>query len=56
MFVARMVCSTAASEVRYDVVGFDGRAVVVTRSAVKAVRIAALMNAGQAVTSDVLFG
>ena len=56
MFVARMVASTVASEVRFEVVGFDGSVAVITRSAVKAVRIAALMNAGQAVTSDVLFG
>lgn len=56
MFVARMVASTRASEVRYDVTGFDGRPVVVTRSAVKAARIAVLLNAGAEVTAAVLYG
>jgi hypothetical protein len=56
MFVARMALSTLMSGVRFEVVAFDGSVAVVTRSAAKAVRVAALMNAGEAVTSAVLFG
>ena len=56
MFFARMSVDTRMSGVRFEVVGFDGSVAVITRSAVKAVRIAALMNAGQPVTSGVLFG
>jgi hypothetical protein len=56
MFVARMALDTRMSGVRFEVVAFDGSVAVVTRDAGKAVRVAALMNAGEAVTSAVLFG
>lgn len=56
MFVARMVATTQTTGVRFDVVAFGGRVVLETRSAVKAVKVAALMNAGLPVTADVVFG
>jgi hypothetical protein len=56
MFVARMVATTLMAGVRFEVVGFGGCVVLETRSGVKAVRVAALMNAGLPVTADVVFG
>jgi hypothetical protein len=56
MFVARMAVSTLMSGITFEVVAFDGTVALVTRDARKAVRAAALMNAGQAVTSAVLSG
>jgi hypothetical protein len=56
MFYARLFASTNASEVRFQVVDFAGDVRVITRDPVKAVKIAALMNADEPVTASVLYG
>jgi hypothetical protein len=56
MFFARMSAYTRMAGVVFQVVDFGGGVVVVTRDSGKAVKVAALMNAGRPVTADVLYG